>query len=612
MSGSSSTTVSNGLAIKDVDFFVGEWLVQPSLNLISHGNTRIRLEPKVMQLLVCLAQHADTVVSKEEIMHTVWADAFVTDQVLTHSIWELRQAFGERAKESQFIQTIAKSGYRLTSPVKPMALATAAAGDTSHDRSRTDYTRALRAWMRRFSSGEVLVLAIAASILILALVGIAYLISRRTRVTPPPPGKIMLAILPFENLSGDPGQEYFTDGITAEMVAQLGRLQPDRLGVTSRFSAMTYKYSKKHVDEIGKELNVDYVLEGSVRRNGNRVRVTAQLTSVKSAAQVWGDTYERDWGDVLLVQTEIARATADALRLQLPLQQQSIERRYPQNVAAYDAYLRGRALVEQIDNPEKLAAARVQFERALQLDGNYPLALAGLSMVEAQYCRYIQLTEGCLQREEQFARRALALDPQLPEGHDALGHYYGNQYDYTRAAEEYRIAINLAPDDPFLLSGLAWALTYQQPPAAKEAEEDARRAIRLAPTVFGSYYQLGRALMLQGRYEEAFAAHQHALELSPKYASPHVGLAEVYLAQGEYEQALQELARAGHIRNAPHVVFLFSQVYAAKGDKTKAFAELERALAGGYRDFAAIDANSYLAPARSDPHFRELIQRYRK
>jgi TolB-like protein/DNA-binding winged helix-turn-helix (wHTH) protein/cytochrome c-type biogenesis protein CcmH/NrfG len=606
MSGGSSTAVPDALGVVEGDYWVGEWLVQPSLNLISHGNTRVRLEPKVMQLLVCLAKHADTVVSKEEIMHTVWGDAFVTDQVLTHSIWELRQAFGERAKESQFIQTIAKGGYRLTSPVKPVA----AAGGTSPEQTRPAEMRVPPTWIQRFGSRQVLLVVVA--LVVVALAGITYRTSRRTKETTRPGGKIMLAILPFENLSGDPSQEYFTDGITAEMVAQLGRLQPDRLGVVSRFSAMTYKYSKKHVDEIGKELNVDYVLEGSVRRNGNRVRVAAQLIGVKSAAQVWGDTYERDWGDVLLVQTEIARATAEALSLQLPLQRQSIERRYPQNVAAYDAYLRGRALVEQIDNPDKLAAARVQFERALQLDGNYPLALAGLSMVEAQYCRYIQLNETCLQREEQFAKRALALDPQLPEGHDALGHYYGNQYDYTRAAEEYRLAISLAPDDPFLLSGLAWALTYQQPPAAKEAEESARRAIRLAPTVFGSYYQLGRALMLQGRYEEAFAAYQHALELSPKYASPHVGLAEVYLAQGEYEKALQELQDAGRIRNAAHVIFIVSQVYAAKGDKTRALAELEKALANGYRDFPAIDANPYLAQVRSDPRFREVVQRYRK
>jgi tetratricopeptide (TPR) repeat protein len=118
--------------------------------------------------------------------------------------------------------------------------------------------------------------------------------------------------------------------------------------------------------------------------------------------------------------------------------------------------------------------------------------------------------------------------------------------------------------------------------------------------------------MLQGRYEEAFAAYQYALELSPKYASPHVGLAEVHLAQGEYEKALQELQEAGRIRNAAHVIFILSQVYAAKGEKTRAFAELEKALASGYRDFAAIDANSYLAPLRSDPHFRELVQHYKR
>jgi len=256
--------------------------------------------------------------------------------------------------------------------------------------------------------------------------------------------------------------------------------------------------------------------------------------------------------------------------------------------------------------------ARAQFERTLQVDPEYPLGLAGMADVEARYCRNVELSEACLQRAEGLAGRALARDPDLALPHVALGHVYGTRYDYARAEKELRKAVELDPNDPSGWMFLAWALSYKQPPDALEAEAAAREAIRLSYSIASSYYQLGRALMLQGRHSEAVVAFEQALRLDADYAAPHVGLGQTYLAQGNYEQALAELDKWGDSRKTPHVVFQRSLILAAQGRKEKAFEKLEQALAGGYRDFAQIDASPYLSSLRSDPRFQQLIRRYRK
>ena len=454
-------------------------------------------------------------------------------------------------------------------------------------------------------------LEVAAIILVALAVGYAGFHWHWTRPAPTAAGvgaKLSVAVIPLQNLSGDPANDYFSDGMTEEISTKLSRIRG--LKVASYASTARFKGAQKSPDEVGRELQVRYLLEGSVRRAGNQVRVSAQLIDASTGFQVWADDFTGALQDVFALQEQTALKIAAALNLKLSAEEErAVEHRYTQNPQAYDAYLRGRALVVYHDLPEKLAGARRAFEEALQEDPNYPLALAGLSEVEANYYRNVDPDPAHLQRAEQLAERALAIDPQLAEAHVALGSVYGNQYEYNRAVEEFQKAVLLEPGNASAWDQLSWALAYQEAPDALQAEKAAREAIRLGNTSVSSYYHLGRALNLQGRFQEAIAAFQLVRQLSPTSPTADLGLAQVYLAQGNSERAVSVLQKQpGTGIN----LFWLSSAYAAHGDKEKALGTLQKALAAGYRDFAAIDSSPYFSLLRTDPRFQQLIQRYRR
>jgi Flp pilus assembly protein TadD len=218
-----------------------------------------------------------------------------------------------------------------------------------------------------------------------------------------------------------------------------------------------------------------------------------------------------------------------------------------------------------------------------------------------------------LQRADQLAERARTMDAQLPAVHIAVGYVAAIRYNYRRAAEEFLEASRLDPEDAMAWNDRAWVLAYEQPPDAAGAEKAAREAIRLGMETIGPYYQLGRALLLQGRYDEAVAAMEHVRKLSPKSGQADLGLAQVYLAKGNYDQALSFwLRQTPALRQVAVAAFWGSSIYAARGDKDKALAELEISLEKGYRDFAAIDASPYFNSLRSDPRFQQLLRKYRQ
>jgi tetratricopeptide (TPR) repeat protein len=311
------------------------------------------------------------------------------------------------------------------------------------------------------------------------------------------------------------------------------------------------------------------------------------------------------------VQEQAAIKIAEALNLHLSQgEQEVIHRRYTQNPQAYEAYLQGHALLVYENEPDKVAAAETHFERALKLDPNYALALAGYSYAEGYIYRDIDSDPAHLERAEQLARRALSIDPQLPEAHVALGSVYGFRYDYPRAAQEFREALASQPQNAEAWDLLSWALAYQEPPDAREAEKADREAIRLEPLRFIAYYHLGRALYLQGRFDEARAAFEKVKELSPTSTIPLLGLAQLYLAQGDSERAVALLEKVGS--KAAIALFWLASAYSAHGDRDKALATMKKALDLGFRDFAAIDASPYLAALRADPNFQQLTRKYRK
>ena len=430
----------------------------------------------------------------------------------------------------------------------------------------------------------------------------------RTTPTAVVAAKPSIAVLSLQNLSGDPANDYFSDGMTEEISTKLSHIQG--LKVASYSSTSRFKGSAKPPEEIGRDLQVRYLLAGSVRKAADQVRVSVQLIDVTNGFQVWADDFTSDLKDVFALQEQTALKIGGALNLKLsPEEERAVERRYTQNPQAYDAYLRGRTLLEYHDRPEKLEAARRDFEQALQADPNYPLALTGLERVEGHYYRNIDPNPARLQRAEQLAQRALAIDPQLAEAHVALGYVYGCEYQYARAVEEFRKATQFDAGDADAWGLLSWALAYETPPDALQAEKAAQEAIQLGDTSVSSYYRLGRALTLQGRYSEAMTAFQHARELSPTSPTADLGLGQLYLAQGNSERAVSVLQKQP---GAAINLFWVSSAYAAHGDKEKALATLQKTFNAGYRDFAALDASPYFSALRSDPRYQELVQRYRK
>jgi len=455
-------------------------------------------------------------------------------------------------------------------------------------------------------------LLVASSLVVVALAaGIAGLWWYRTRTFPGAAAvaaKLSIAVLPLQNLSGDPGNDYFSDGMTEEISTKLSRIQG--LKVASHSSIARFKGTQKDPQQVGQELQVRYLLAGSVRKAGNQVRINVQLIDSSSGFQVWADDFVGDLKDVFALQEQTALKIAQALNLHLsPQEQKAVQQRYTQNPEAYEAFLLGRALLA-VETVEKLEAARKHFEQALKLDPNYAPALAGLSHVEMIYYRNIDSDASHLQRAEQLAQRAMALDPGLAEAHTALGDTYTLRYNYARAAGEYREAIRLEPGNARGWDALSWALGYEQPPDALEAEKSAREAIRLEPSSPAAQYHLGRALLLQGRYQEATRAFERAEETGGRDFA-NLGLAQVSLAQGNYDKAIAYMLKSGQPKSAINLWWL-TAAYAGKADKEKALATLQKALAAGYRDFAAIDASPYFSSLRSDPRFQQLLRRYRK
>ncbi len=427
-----------------------------------------------------------------------------------------------------------------------------------------------------------------------------------------PAAKPSVAVLPFQNLSGDPQNEYFSDGTTEEIITKLSKIKD--LQVAPRTSVARYKGGQQDVKQIARELGVRYVLEGSVRKAANRVRISAQLIDSSTGFNLWAEDFDRDLKDVFAVQEETALKIAQALNLSLTAQeQQAMRQRYTQDVQAYDDYLRGRALILDFDFPESLEMARKHFEAALARDPNYAPALAGLSLVESQYFRNLESDPAHDKRAEELAERARAIDPQLPTVHQALGFVLAGRYDYRRAAEEFQEAARLDPEDPDLWDGASWVLGYQQPPDAAGAEKASREALRLGLTKMVAYYHLGRALYLQGRYDEAVTAMEEGRKLSPESSTPELGLSQVYLAKGDYDSAVSHWLRQPERQRGTAIdAFWGSSIYAVRGDKDKALAELQLSFEKGYRDFAAIDASPYFDSLRSDPRFQQLLRRYRQ
>ena len=460
------------------------------------------------------------------------------------------------------------------------------------------------------------------------------------------PSRIMMAVLPFEDFTGDSQKEYFADGLTEGMISQLGRLQPERLAVIARTSVAQYRHTKKSIKEIGRELGVQYVLECSVQRVDNRMRVDAQLIHTSDQTQLWSESYEREIKDVLVLQSEVARAIAAQVRVKLSYEQTAgLSRTRSLNPAAYDAYLRGGYFRAKMTE-DGLRQAMTYFELATKLDPTYAAAYAGLAgTTAAQPVLDVASVRDSGPPAKAAALRALALDEGLAEGHAALALILLiYDWDWPGAERHYRRAIELDPNNAGIHGSYAIPYLASLGRIAEEVAE-LERAVELNPLSLRDNLELGQAYGVAGQYDRAIAQLRRAIELDPANSRAHGPLASVYEDMGRYDEALVELekfevtaasdhpdvlarlarchARAGHQAEAQRIIeraetlartedfdpFAFIAFYAAVGRRDDAFALLEKAYKERAVWLVSLRSNARFASLRDDPRFADLVRR---
>jgi serine/threonine-protein kinase len=384
-------------------------------------------------------------------------------------------------------------------------------------------------WRYRLARRRWLVLA--AALVVMVAVLAVVLRGRAQRA-------VKLAVLPFANLTGDPEQEYLSDGITQEMIAQLGRLHPASLSVIARTSVMRYKKTDKTVDQIGRELGVDYILEGSARREGSRIRISAELIQVRGQSQLWAESYENELAGILTLQSEVARKVAGSLALKLlPAEQARLANARPVNPEAYEAYLKGLHHWYKL-TPGDFESAQRYFELAMTKDASYALAHAGMSLVWAgrQQMGFTPPAEAT-PKAKAAALRAVALDDTVAEAHHALAIVKAwSDWDWTGAEPEFKRAIEINPSFPDARAYYSHLLMTMQRP--EEAIPQMERALQLDPLneLFQALY--GVDLQYVRRYDEAIAQHRKVLRTAPDSPVALEMLPCALFLRGMYPEAL--------------------------------------------------------------------------
>src|SRR6267378_2949438 len=522
----------------------GPYLLDPQKRTLYCDKSPVPLTPKAFDVLVFLAQNPNRLITKDELLEAVWGDTFVEDGNLTQYISHLRKALADNSEDSRLIVTISRKGYQFTADVllsegadipkrdeaqvlasgvsTPRIALEAKAGNQSSQTGAPAITELPRVQGAVQKPGNHWWKAAVLSAFGVVLVVSSYISWKRFRDVPPPrSGKIMLAVLPFQNLTGDPKEEYLADGLTEQMISQLSRLQPEQLGVIARTSVMGYKHSDQRLDQIGHDLSVQYVLENSLRGNGDRLRITVQLLQVKDQSHLWTQDFDYRPRDILSLEDDVAKAVAHEIQIRLtPQQQADLTRLHPLNAEAFDAYIEGRFFLDR-DNDGDLSRAASYYEQAIKLDSSYAPAWVGLSRARFRQADRgsVPLSEG-LRRARETAARALALDPNLAEAHADIGQIKREvDWDWTGANASLQRALELDPGNSAVLSlaaGLAISLGR-----IEEAVELGRRAIALDPLNAAIHGSLAGTCSTLGRQEEAEVEFKKALELDPDLPPNH-------------------------------------------------------------------------------------------
>lgn len=550
---------------------------------------KVSLQDQPFQVLALLVQRAGEVVTREELRHKLWpADTFVDfEDGLNTTIKKIRTALGDSAENPRFIETLPRRGYRFIVPVQKPSGAAPGVGKPAAE-------------------------------------------------------KMLLAVLPLKNLGADPEQEYFSDGVTEEMIAHLGMLAPRSLGVIASTSVMKYRNAGKGITEIGSELGVDYVLEGSVRRAGDRVRISARLIQVSDQTNLWATGYERSLTDVFAVQTEVAANIANSLAVELlPGQRRPAA---SGNSEAYEQFLKGRYFWNK-RTEEALHKAVDYFNRAIEQDPGYAQAYAGLADCYAMLGWNTMLPpDASLPKAQAAAEKALKLNGQLAEAHTSLAFCkLFHEWDWAAAERGFQQAIALNPSYGVARPWYAYELSAMG--RHSEAASEARRALRLDPFSLAIGASAGLVLSLAGQHDEAIEQCLRTLEMDPTgFYQTHFVLGASYEAKGMLDEAIRSFESAVTLSNRnPHMVaalghalamsgrtleahqisaelkersgqryvppYNIAMVYAGLGETDVAFQWLETACQDRSIWMIFLNVHPMFESLRSDPRFRFLVER---
>jgi len=528
----------------------------------------VALYPKAIDVLVFLVEKHGNVATKEELLEGVWPGTFVEESTLTRSISVLRKALGDTPEGHSYILTVPKRGYQFVAMVREEN-ADAASLAPSLDKPIPENSRPsvpVQRWLSALIAGGVL------SILLVAG-GWLYWSRFRARQAP---ARIMIAVLPVQNLTGDADREYISDGLTEEIIAQLGRINPERLGVIARTSAMTYKHSPKTVSQIGAELHVEYIIESSLRQSGDRLRITTQLIRVNDQTHLWSQDYDRARRDLVTLQDDFANAVASGIRLELAaaahqplLSTRSV---YPD---AYMAYLEGRFYWNQRNVPA-LERAIVHLRQATQLDPDYALAYSGLADA---YCSLGVI--GDVAAAEVFpkaraaAEKALALDSSLAEAHTSLAYVkFSYDWDWNGAEAEFKRAIALNPN--YATAHQWYGQFLRLMGREEEAIVQGQKSLDLDPMSLIINVEAGLPYHYLQRYDEALRHYRKALEMDPNFALAHHDIGWVLEAQGKYSEAIEEFERAVRISDVAALWSALGHAYGVAGRRQDAIRVLDK------------------------------------
>jgi TolB-like protein/DNA-binding winged helix-turn-helix (wHTH) protein/Flp pilus assembly protein TadD len=609
--------------------------------LHKHG-VKLRLQGQPLQVLAILLQSAGDLVTREELSSQLWsADTFVDfDHSLHNAIGRIREVLGDSAETPRYIETLPRRGYRFIAPVEEVQAPRILAGNGNKTREAV----AVAPPSARQSKTRA---AVALTLLILAVTGSALWLARAvSRPTSAAPRLGSIAVLPLDNLSGDPSQEYFADGMTEQLITDLAKV--GSLRVISRTSVMRYKGTKKSLPEIARELNVDGIVEGSVMRSGNRVRITAQLLHAPTDKHLWAEAYERDLGDVLRLQNEVAEAIAQQVRAQLTPQQEVRLRSAPAvNPEAYEAYLRGRYyLSNKFTMAEPLNMAKSYFEDSIRKDPGFALAYSGLA---DSYVYLGFFGQGLLPPDRAYRsakealRKAVELDDSIGEAHDTFGLLsWRFEWNWDAAEREFNRAIALAPSyscahedravylsfigrraealaevaksnelDPGPSSAMTEAAVYYQLRDYQSLVEASRKGVISSPNEWTDHNALGVGYEGTGKLLEAISEYQKAIEMSNGDQDATASLAHAFAMigrRGEAEKIVRDLEQKS--KSAYVSPYMIATIYAGLGAKDKAFEFLERAYQEKSLDISwHLKADLRIDNLRSDARFQDLVRR---